>query len=314
MNPFLTVNDIKEFEIDLTGTCNLNCPLCTRNYKHAQHMLGSNHRSLQEITSQLDMFPNLERIMLAGAISEPTTYKHFFGLLDYLNSRNIFIDLFSNADTNVNWERIGRVLAEGNPENLCTFTICGSTQETHAKYRKGSSLLNILKNSRKFRRGNKIGQDTVQIIEFEYNKDDNFHGIKSLFSNSFTIHSEGDRRLKDFVVQPEELVRPVQKIDKAITSIFKHRPIPGKDKVNIECKSMISKKLFMNQYGQLHHCYISAEFPESKDDFLLKDPSTLTKDTIFDFTNVLKFKYPDCFQCSTRTKKIIEKSGLDFIC
>jgi len=313
MKTILTVQDIKEFEIDLTGTCNLNCPLCTRNYKHAQHMLGSNHRSIQELTKQLDIFPNLQRIMLAGAISEPTTYKYFFELLEYLNTRNIFIDLFTNGDTNVDWKRIGKLFSEGNPESLCTFTICGSTQETHAKYRKGSNLSNILRNAALFREGNNANQDTIQIIEFEYNKNDDFSKIKKMFSDHFIIHSEGVRRLRDFVRKPEPEVRPVNKIDKAIKTIFKYRPMPG-DKVNIQCKSMISKKLFMNQYGQLHHCYISAEFPESKNDFLLKDPSTLTKDTIFDFSNVLAFKYPDCFQCSTTTKKLIEKSGLDFIC
>ena len=31
----LYTHDIEEIEMDLTGTCNLKCPLCTRNYVHA---------------------------------------------------------------------------------------------------------------------------------------------------------------------------------------------------------------------------------------------------------------------------------------
>ena len=41
----LSKDFFEEFELDLTGTCNLQCPLCSRNYKHAQHMNKKNINS-----------------------------------------------------------------------------------------------------------------------------------------------------------------------------------------------------------------------------------------------------------------------------
>ena len=317
----LTVDDVLEFEIDLTGYCNLSCPLCTRNYSHAQHLKRINHRPIQDIIKQLDVFPNLNRIMLAGAISEPTTYKYFFELIDYLNSRNIFIDLFTNGSLHNRefWEKLGYMFNYGNPNSRVHFTVCGSNQEMHSKYRVGSELSKILENAESYRIGSNRTNDYIQIIEFEYNSIDihskQMDDIAKVFSNSYIIQSEGIRRLVEYQVQPDNDVAPLPKRANAIKTIFKFRPKPEDNKpIEIQCKANISRKLFINQFGQIHHCYILIEFPESKDDFLLNDPSTLTKDTLFDFTNVLNFKYPDCFQCSKNTKRLIEKSGLDFVC
>ena len=46
---FLPYNKIKEIEIELTGICNLSCPLCTRNYSHANHQKYKNIRPLEEL-------------------------------------------------------------------------------------------------------------------------------------------------------------------------------------------------------------------------------------------------------------------------
>ena len=75
MNEYnLNRDQIEEFEIDLTRTCNLRCPLCTRNYVHAKYLLKPNIRKIDEITDQLDSFVGLKRAFIAGAISEPTLY------------------------------------------------------------------------------------------------------------------------------------------------------------------------------------------------------------------------------------------------
>jgi MoaA/NifB/PqqE/SkfB family radical SAM enzyme len=82
---FLRKIDIEEIEMDLTGTCNLQCPLCTRNYKHAKHMIKKNVRLFKDIKKQLDEFSNLKRFFIAGAVSEPTLYPDFFTFIHYLN-------------------------------------------------------------------------------------------------------------------------------------------------------------------------------------------------------------------------------------
>lgn len=315
----LTTKDVKEFEIDLTGTCNLNCPLCTRNYKHAQHLLNKNIRPLKDIIKQLDYFPNLNRIMVAGAISEPTLYPELFGFIEYLNTRNIRVDLFSNGSTKdvEYWKQLGIILHKGNPLSSCTFTICGSNNEIHSKYRVGSDLNKILENAKAFRNSvQKDARDILQLIEFKYNTDDlksdNMKKIVDEFTHSYIVGTEGRRRLTEFVVQPEKDISPLIRRENAINSIFKNRRLPGSTK--IDCKTFHQGKMHINQFGQMHYCYMSMEFPESKDDFVLKDPNDLHDDYIFDFTKVHNFEYPDCFLCEKNTRRLIEVSGLDFVC
>ena len=45
-------NKIQEIELELTGTCNLECPLCTRNYLHAKHQKIKNIRNTNEIKNK----------------------------------------------------------------------------------------------------------------------------------------------------------------------------------------------------------------------------------------------------------------------
>ena len=127
----LTRKDIVELEMDLNGVCNLKCPLCTRNYKHAEHLIKPHSRSLEEIIKQLDSFPNLKIFYMAGTVSEPTLYKSLHQLCEYLVKREIKIELFTNGNThNENWwKRLGEILS---PRDRFYFTVCGSNQIFHA--------------------------------------------------------------------------------------------------------------------------------------------------------------------------------------
>ena len=81
--------EIHEIELELTGTCNLDCPLCSRNNPAAQHLLVKNHRPVEEIIKTIETYPNLKRICIAGIISEPTLYKDFKRLIQYIGIRDL---------------------------------------------------------------------------------------------------------------------------------------------------------------------------------------------------------------------------------
>ena len=122
----LNRNEIEEIEIDLTGTCNLRCPICTRNFVHAKDMATKNIRPLDEIAKQLDTFSGLKRFFIAGAVSEPTLYPQFFEFIEYLNERKITYELFTNGSTHDKlwWKKLGSLV----PSSCMTcFTVCGST-------------------------------------------------------------------------------------------------------------------------------------------------------------------------------------------
>ena len=93
------VYNAKDTELELSNICNAKCPLCYRNNKDYIQKAPI-QRPLQDIIEQLDKFHKLESIKLVGTISEPTLYKDLFQLMDYLNFRDIEIEICTNGDTN----------------------------------------------------------------------------------------------------------------------------------------------------------------------------------------------------------------------
>jgi MoaA/NifB/PqqE/SkfB family radical SAM enzyme len=192
---FLPYNKIKEIEIELTGICNLSCPLCTRNYSHANHQKYKNIRPLNELIEQFNLFPELNHVNIAGTVSEPTLYPYILEFVEYLLQRNpeIEIDFYSNAsilDEKL-WKSLGKLFQH--PNQRMIFTVCGSTQELHQKYRVGSKLENVLQNASWFREYSK--NDECQYIIFEYNTEDSeseeTKKLVNSFSKHFFIGSEG---------------------------------------------------------------------------------------------------------------------------
>jgi hypothetical protein len=99
-------------------------------------------------------------------------------------------------------------------------------------------------------------------------------------------------------------VKPLAVRDNTIKQLFNNRPKPDDGKTyEIQCRSIRHKKVYINQYGQVSACYVHAEFEQ---DYFAEEE--------FDYSDILKFKFPDCFLCEKRTRTFIEKMGLDFVC
>lgn len=306
-NAVVKKSEIQEIEMDLTGVCNLSCPLCTRNYQHANHLVQKNVRSIDEIIKQLNTFTGLKRFFVAGVVSEPTMYKDFVPFIEYLNSRDIYYEIFTNGNTRSTewWEELGKIVPE---KCMCAFTVCGSNQELHSKYRVGSDLQQILNNAAAFRKNNRQN-DWIQHIRFQYNAEDRessaMQAIFDQFSNVLKVETEGVRRINEYNKNVEEGISPLVIRDQTIKKLFENRPTPddGK-KYEICCRSIKHKKVYINQWGQVSACYTHAE--NEKDYFPDGDA--------FDYGDILNFNYPDCFLCEKRTSTFIDKMGLDFVC
>jgi len=288
----------EEFELDLTGTCNLSCPLCSRNYIHAQHMVHKNVRPLENIIKQLDTFPNLKRAYVAGQVSEPTLHPDFIKYIQYLKARGMMVEIFTNGSTRdaAFWEELGSVLDN---DDAVHFTICGSTQELHEKYRVNSNLETVLQNAMSYKKSNK-NNDYCQFIKFEYNKNDEDNVNKLNFSNHYTVNSEGDRIINSKVKTPDSNIKPEEIRDKTIKWLIKNRRKTG----TLLCKSLEYKKIYISQDGNISACYTHFEY----------NPGEAFTGNIFDYTKIIDFNYPDCFACEKQTINKIEKFGLEFIC
>lgn len=301
--------DIVELEMDLNGICNLKCPLCTRNYKHAEHLIKAHQRPLSEIIAQLDSFPNLKIFYMAGTVSEPTLYKEIFGLCEYLVKREIQIELFTNGNTHDEkwWSDFGKILS---PRDRVYFTICGSNQIFHSAYRVGSSLSQILDHHQAFISTNFHKIDRMQHIMFDYNRADfdsqEMKDIIARFSGTKLVDTEGMRSINEYIrTFDKEMIKPEDERERAINSLFKIKPHPNDGKTyEIKCMSLRDKKIYIDQFGKISPCYGHAEFA---------GPGHFSGE-VFDYNEVLSFKFHDCFKCEKRIQKFIEVMELDFVC
>lgn len=285
---------IREFEIDLTGTCNLQCDRCSRNYVHAQHLKVANIRPLNEIVTQLDTYPDLEKCTLAGQVSEPTLYPDFRGFLKYLKSRRVIVDLYTNAsklDLEL-FADIGNILSD---QDKVIFTICGSRQSLHEYYRKGSDLQTILDNAAALRQVRPI--DVCQYIRFRHNYEDWKSGNWTFlgFTRYFWCESEGERLHNDTIKE-----RKTVPVKQAFYEILFNKLSKKRFNKNEEfvCSHLNDGKIYIDQFGKVFPCYSIAEY----DKILLEN---------FDYN----FYHKDaCRLCSKYSRDLMQKFGLDFIC
>ena len=296
----LELTEIHEIELELTGICNLSCPLCARNNPAAKHLLVKNHRPIEEVVKQIESFVNLKRICLAGIISEPTLYKDFNILIEYLGTRkDLSIELYTNASTHKTnwWKKLGEIF----PDNIkIYFTVCGSTQELHEKYRKGSKLQDVLNNALAFKETYKFKNDYIQHIKFNYNKEDfeteAMQNIIKMFSCSFLIESlPYNERFslvpnKDFDMPSNSnnykklMTRTIQKIEDK--------------KCKINCKSIQTNFLSIDQFGNQTPCFL----------YRMYYKNSYTKQDSIDISNG-KFNF--CFECEKSTTNMMTLYNLE---
>jgi len=299
---------VKDIELELSTLCQAECPLCYRNYKsYDKHYPEELVRPLDEIIDQLNTYPDLEWIRLVGSISEPTMYPYFLDLVYFIKSRDIKIEICTNGSLRDKtfWSKLKNLLTK---EDRVYFTICGSTQELHETYRKGTSLKKILRNAGIFRSENK--NDYAQCIRFDYNDADfnseEFKKMVSEFSNiywtetfllkdkdNYTITTDLDK-LKPF----QKKINQYQMIEKIANKKWKET-LEGKPN-KTWCKAYHENRLQLDIRGNEYPCYLFLE---------------ASKGEKWDgnWSDIYNLKYECCKFCEERVVDICDEMDLDYI-
>ena len=213
------------------------------------------YRPLEDIITQLDSYNNLEYITIAGAIAEPTSYPYLIELLTYLRKREIEISLYINGDTRSNayYRKLG-VVFHGCKGNVY-FTMCGSTQELHAKYRINSQLDRVLERLDIVNRySNNKGMLTW--IVFNYNEQDfldNYQHYKDKYRTEFfyTLPMAEHFKLETKIHLPERLQKVyTEQIDRL-------------DFSNITCPANKSNFIQITYNGNVNPCSLYRLYGES---------------------------------------------------
>jgi MoaA/NifB/PqqE/SkfB family radical SAM enzyme len=301
INPILNKDQIEVVELELGSFCNLSCPLCQRSWSDAQHLIDKKkQRPVEEIIAQLEEFPSLRIITIAGIISEPTLHPGLFKLMEYIVSRNVVFYLYTNGSTYNDpeyWKTMGALC---NEKTLVYWTICGTTQELHEKYRVGSDLQQLLKNHEAFKSGMRYKNDVLQYIRFEYNyKDyeDNIDTIRAKFSRESSIETTAFKERFNLVNPvPEDMTlrTPLKKKYNTIVKFGKKR-FQEKHKCKMDCPSLKTKFVAIDQNGKMFPCYLHRVY----------NPNL---DWNFDYTSILNAEHDFCFECEKFTSDMINNT------
>ena len=289
---------VQDIEIELVGNCNLKCPLCSR--RVFPNRIGSpNSRPLNDWIEQIDRYKSLKSVAISGICSEPTLYPDLLKLIDYFVNRDISIELFTNASTHNEewWIELSKHLTE---DDLVIFTICGSTQEIHEKYRVGQSLETMLKNAFAFKHYNKYKNDCMQHIMFEYNKKDfekNMKPILSKFSKNILIttppYAERFSLNRDNGICVSD-----DKYKKYMTIVSEAMRRRNRGDFEINCRSKRLKYLSIDQFGNEYPCFLYRLFSNKSFDKS-------------DFSEIESFKFDFCYDCDVKTSKMLDIFGIE---
>jgi MoaA/NifB/PqqE/SkfB family radical SAM enzyme len=245
--------DIIRLELELTSSCNLKCPLCIRSIIDLPKK--NQYRSLKEIIDQLNQYPNLKFVTIAGAIAEPTSYPHLIEVIRYLKKRDIEISLYINGDTRTDsyYVKLGVIFRDckGN----IYFTICGSTQELHEKYRVNSNLDRVLSRLDIINRYSN-NKGILTWIVFNYNEQDfeeNYQQYKDKYRTEYfyTLPMTEHFKLTNTIRLPEKLNKIYnEKVDRT-------------DFNNITCPANKSNFIQITYNGEVNPCSLYRLYGET---------------------------------------------------
>ncbi len=296
----LDFDKVEVAELDLTTMCNAACPLCFRNHKDFPEKFQKPFaRDALEILGQLQSFKNLKKVELIGQLSEPTTHPQFIQIVKQLKQCKKQLKICTNGDLYGDdfWTFLGQSL---DYQDEVWFTLCGSTEEIHSKYRVGTSLERVLEHARALRRAKKI--DGARALQFQYNQEDlaseRFTSILSEFSRVEWIAScipdlktqfKCEFQHQDFY-PPQEILNSYKRLN-AFSRITTSE---------IDCQSIDEHQVQIDPFGNIYPCYL----------FFENNASQMWN---FNYSSILEHKHECCRFCQRRVSELKNKLKLNSI-
>lgn len=303
-NNKLDFDQVLDIELELSTACNADCQLCYRNYKVFQeHYPERKIRTLEDIKQDIEKFKNLKDIRLVGSISEPTLYPDFLELVKYIKDKGITIEICTNGDTRgiKFWKELGSLLTK---EDSVFFSICGLTQETHNRYRTGTSLENIIKNVHAFRTVSK--NDYAQCIKFRYNEKELtspafYEFIDKNFSNIYETETfllkdkdnyKDTRNIKD--------LEPVTSKDYTKVERLANLKFKSGMKLKTSCMSINNKSIQIDINGNIYPCYLFLEASKGEK-------------WDMDYTRIQQLQDEVCKFCESSVQEYCRKNEMEYV-
>ena len=136
-----------KYHIELTNACVAQCPFCARTMNKG--VPTHQELSIWDIKKffTVKVMSKTKYVTICGIYGDPIYAKDFLEIASYFNEHKLHVAVSTNGYNQKKdfWEALWKMKYV-----RITFGIDGITQKTHGAYRKGTQLLQVLKNAKKF--------------------------------------------------------------------------------------------------------------------------------------------------------------------
>jgi sulfatase maturation enzyme AslB (radical SAM superfamily) len=154
MNKWITVNDIKKIEIELSSYCNARCPLCIRQHRGTdveREDFAKGHLKFSQIKKLISDLPDPKQVTFyfGGVGGDPMMNPEVVDIFKYCSEKLKDVSMDTNASlrsANI-WKELGEISSKYGTS--ITFSIDG-LEDTNHLYRIKTDWTKIMKNSAEF--------------------------------------------------------------------------------------------------------------------------------------------------------------------
>lgn len=298
----LDESQVEGVDIEMTGICNLKCPLCLSQLPQTKCKFTKNFIDIQKLEDQLSKFKSLKLVSIAGDASEPTLHPQLAQFLDYLKGRHVFVELYTNANTHDDawWQELNTHFTE---DSKVFFTICGTSQELHEKYRVGSNLDDVIRHAFAFKRNNPNKNDCMQYIKFEYNKNDNYEKAQKLLAQFSDYEFVETDPIYERLHLDEDTTHELMCSTRVFAFFYKKKLMEARAKAHrkILCYSFENKYVRIDNFNNVSPCVC----------YMLYDNSNFIANGKLDYSKICNDQCSFCYECDESVVRFLEKNNRD---
>jgi MoaA/NifB/PqqE/SkfB family radical SAM enzyme len=248
---WLTIDDIKYFEIELSNYCNAKCPACIREFSSPESLDTSNI-SLDQIKNLISQIPNPKNIKFyfGGASGDPMMNPEIVEIINYSadHVKSVSLDTNGSLRSTKIWKQLGEISER---TGVCIRFSIDGLEDTNHIYRVDTNWKLIMRNMKTYIDAG--GYSDWKFLIFKHNE----HQVeeakklaKKLGVNTF-VSEPSSREIKN---KPIELIN---------LPLVKQRSFNASKDIatNINCRSLKTGYMYISSSFKLYPCcYFHASY------------------------------------------------------
>jgi MoaA/NifB/PqqE/SkfB family radical SAM enzyme len=267
-------DELKQIHLEITNNCQAACPMCSRNYHGGltNPLIKIQEWSYEDFVKIInyEVLNQVDSIYFCGNFGDPLLNDNLIDMCDYVSSNSsVSIRIHTNGSLrNVSW---WKKLAESLPEDhLVIFGIDG-LEDTHFRYRIGTSYNKIIENASAFisaggkaewafivfqHNQHQVEQARSEALKLGFKRFTVKHSSRFLGENVFPVYDKQGTIVDELKPSTETVIKFIDK-----TSLANYQKIV--DETEIDCQAIKSKEVYIDAYKNLMPCCFLGLIPYS---------------------------------------------------